>query len=950
MKTSCWLVFSCGLLCFSNRLFAQGALTPPGAPAPTMKTLSQIEPRTLLNDANTPGDAAAIFVINQPGSYYLTANIIGAAGKNGIRIDASNVTLDLMGFELIGVTSSQNGIFASPSTANIAIFNGSATGWPQQGIDMHNAGSVILKDLQAAGNGGAGIIAGSSAMIAGCIVSSNLANGITTGGDGLVKSCVASGNGAGSAGIGILAANRTLISECTADLNRNDGIRVTSDCYLINNHASGNGMGATAAGIHTTGTNNRIDQNQVSSNSGYGILSDGGTGADVVVRNNSRNNILGGFSPASGATFGPLSTPATATSPWANFLAAFNLGVSKAGLGSGTVSSSPAGINCGANCGNNFDAGTIVTLTATANSNSVFAGWSGDATGTGVAVITVDAVKAVTATFDLIPFMLTVNNAGGGTVTSSSGGINCPGNCSANYAPSTTVTLTATPSAGATFVGWSGADSTSGNTATVTMTSARSVTATFSYPVSVANSGGGTVTSVPGGISCPGTCSTNYNYGTTLTLTATPSVGATFMGWIGADSVSGNTATVIMNNARSVTATFAYSLSLSKSGTGGGTVTSSPAGINCGATCTANYNYGTSVTLTATPDASSTFAGWSGAASGTGSATVTMDANRAVTATFTPIQYALTVTNAGGGTVSSSPAGISCSGTCSANYNSGTTVTLTATPNAGATSFVSWIGADSVSGNTATVTMLSARSVTATFSYPLSVANSGGGTVTSSPSGISCPGTCSTNYNYGTTITFTATPSAGATFVGWSGADSVSGNTATVAMTSARLVTATFAYPLSVANSGGGTVTSSPGGISCPGTCSTNYNYGTTLTLTATPSTGATFSSWIGADSTSGNTATVTMNSVKSLTATFSWPLSVSKSGTGTGTVTSLPAGINCGATCAANYAAGTIVNLTATANSGSSFAGWSGAATGTGTANISMNGIKSVTATFTSP
>ena len=69
-------------------------------------------------------------------------------------------------------------------------------------------------------------------------------------------------------------------------------------------------------------------------------------------------------------------------------------------------------------------------------------------------------------------------------------------------------------------------------------------------------------------------------------------------------------------------------------GTGSGTVTSSPSGINCGSTCTANYASGTSVTLTAAPASGSTFAGWSGACTGTGTCTVSMTAARNVTATF----------------------------------------------------------------------------------------------------------------------------------------------------------------------------------------------------------------------------------------------------------------------------------------------------------------------------
>ena len=93
-----------------------------------------------------------------------------------------------------------------------------------------------------------------------------------------------------------------------------------------------------------------------------------------------------------------------------------------------------------------------------------------------------------------------------------------------------------------------------------------------------------------------------------------------------------------MDAAKSVTATFTlvtYTLTVAKAGTGSGTVTSSPAGINCGADCSEPYNSGTVVTLTPTAAAGSTFAGWSGACTGTGACQVTMNAAKSVTATFT---------------------------------------------------------------------------------------------------------------------------------------------------------------------------------------------------------------------------------------------------------------------------------------------------------------------------
>src|SRR5262245_32112399 len=80
-----------------------GDLNPPLGPvAPTLKTLTDVEPRIAISAANTPGDADSVFRITQPGSYYLTGNVTGVAGRHGVEIAANSVTLDLNGFDLAG--------------------------------------------------------------------------------------------------------------------------------------------------------------------------------------------------------------------------------------------------------------------------------------------------------------------------------------------------------------------------------------------------------------------------------------------------------------------------------------------------------------------------------------------------------------------------------------------------------------------------------------------------------------------------------------------------------------------------------------------------------------------------------------------------------------------------------------------------------------------------------
>ena len=395
-------------------------------------------------------------------------------------------------------------------------------------------------------------------------------------------------------------------------------------------------------------------------------------------------------------------------------------------------------------------------------------------------------------------------------------------------------------------------------------------------------------------------------------------------------------------------------LTLSVATVGSGTVSSMPAGINCGSTCTASYTSGQQVTLTASASPGSVFAGWGGACAGTGTCVVTMNVNTSVTATFNQ-PFTLTVSKAGtgSGTVTSSPSGISCGSTCSATYTSGQQVTLTANPAAGS-AFAGWSGACSGTG-TCIVAMNANAAVTATFNpgvtLTVSKAGTGSGTVTSSPSGINCGSTCSARYGSGQQVTLTAIAAAGSAFAGWSGACSGTG-TCVVAMSANRTVTATFSptftLTVSKAGAGSGTVTSSPSGINCGSICSASYASGQKVTLTATVAAGSVFVGWSGACSGTA-TCVVTMNGTKAVTAMFNptFTLTVSKSGTGSGTVTSSPAGINCGSTCAASYTSGQQVTLTASAGSGSRFTGWTGACSGTGKCTVSMTAPLSVGATF---
>jgi hypothetical protein len=161
--------------------------------------------------------------------------------------------------------------------------------------------------------------------------------------------------------------------------------------------------------------------------------------------------------------------------------------------GNGTVASSDKVISCGSKCASNYLAGTAVTLTAKAGSNSTFTGWTGGCAGAALScTVTIADSVTVNALFTAATaggggggggtaqVTLQVSHSNSGTVTSDVAGINCGSTCSAKYNPGTVVTLTATPPAGKTFIGWGNACSGTANTCTLTLNSNLSAQANFS--------------------------------------------------------------------------------------------------------------------------------------------------------------------------------------------------------------------------------------------------------------------------------------------------------------------------------------------------------------------------------------------------------------------------------------------------------------------------------------
>ncbi|MEK6704088.1 MAG: right-handed parallel beta-helix repeat-containing protein [Planctomycetota bacterium] len=327
------IALSLAALVVVGGILSAGPLNPPpGAVTSTYKTLTEVEPRIAVNAANTPGDNDAtpsLFKISQPGSYYLTANITGLAGKHGIEIAASGVTLDLNGFDLIGVGGSLDGIAMSVVNLHtVAVVNGSIRAWQGDGLDFSSTGglSCRLADLRVQGNTGNGLSVGIGSAVTDCVAFSNANNGISTGTGSTITHCSAWGNanaginmglgctitgcntysntlaGINTAGgatitgctvrggnMGISAGHGSTVTACTATLTNGNGISVGDGCTVTGCTAASN----AGHGIYTGGSSgSTIDHCTANSNSGIGInVFQGCSVIDCTVRSNTLDGI-----------------------------------------------------------------------------------------------------------------------------------------------------------------------------------------------------------------------------------------------------------------------------------------------------------------------------------------------------------------------------------------------------------------------------------------------------------------------------------------------------------------------------------------------------------------------------------------------------------------------------------------------------------------------------------
>ncbi|HEX9562948.1 MAG TPA: hypothetical protein VF981_03225 [Gemmatimonadaceae bacterium] len=548
------------------------------------------------------------------------------------------------------------------------------------------------------------------------------------------------------------------------------------------------------------------------------------------------------------------------------------LTVTGAGTGSGQVSSqvglSPA-IGCtvttggtSGTCAAAYYGTQTVTLTASPQGGSFFAGWSGACNGTGSCFVAMNAIRSVVATFDPVgQCTLTLDQTTGGTIALTSGTLT--GDCGRN------VSVTATPSAGYSLGSWSTGGS--ANPLGFALNQDLTLSATFvqQCTLTLNQTTGGTIALTSGTLT--GNC------GRSVTVTATPNTGYSFGSWSSGGSTNPNA--FVLNQNLTLSATFTTGCGLTLNQTAGGSIALTSGTLT--GTC------GRSVTVTATPNPGFSFGSWSSGGS-TNPYTFQLDQSLTLSATFFQ-PCALTLNQTTGGTIALTQGTLT--GAC------GRSVTVTATPGAGY-AFGSWSSGGSTNPNTFLLTQNLTLSATFTPQCALTLVQTPGGTIAltnGTPAGACGRG-----------VTATATPSPGYVFIAWSTGGST--NPITFDLTQNVTLSATFTAQCSLTlnQTTGGSIALTNGTLG--GACGRN------VSVTATPNAGYGFTAW--STGGSANPLTFTINQHVTLSASFTQQCTLTLNQTVGGTI-ALANGTLTGD-------CGRSVTVSATPSAGYNFAGWS--------------------------
>jgi len=351
-----------GAAALSRRTQAGPLAPPPGPIGGTGRTLAEIEPRTPVQ--SLPGNAVAMHVISQSGTYYLAGDVVrSASGRGGIYINADHVTLDLCGFALVGnrglFGGIDSGIEINGSRTGVTVRNGVVRDWPFYGLigyGLRNRFEDLRIDNSAAGGlevfapfslvhrcivqnvAELSISAGHGAVITECVVSGGN-RGITTGEGSLVRDCTVFGaetaieitsgiverctvRGTGVAQArGVVCVQSTRIEGNTVMSCAGAGVVAQRGSTVVNNIVQQCGVGIEASGFGSGGAVgafvNRVQGNTLSANT-VGIRAQ--NGGSMIVGNTVAGSGAQSYAVVAGNPMGTVrSDPAGSTGAWDNF-------------------------------------------------------------------------------------------------------------------------------------------------------------------------------------------------------------------------------------------------------------------------------------------------------------------------------------------------------------------------------------------------------------------------------------------------------------------------------------------------------------------------------------------------------------------------------------------------------------------------------------------------------
>jgi len=290
-------VVSCAVLVLLAGFAWAGPLNPPvGSVTSTYKTLTEVEPRIIVNATNTPGSGSSSFIISQPGSYYLDRNLTGEASKVGITITAPGVTLDLNGFAMLGATGATNAINLNASF--ITVKNGTIRGWPGRGVSFINSAfEHRMEDLTVEANTGRGLELREGAIVRHCQIKNNAGGAVR-----LAFGGVMTDSQVGGPGTLVDLIDGATVDHCVLD---GTGILIQSSSLGVRGNTIKNNTISTSGtgdGIVLSGPNHLVVDNTILGDGTAGSVgisaAAGSTG--LVLRNNIVKNTADNYSLVSG--------------------------------------------------------------------------------------------------------------------------------------------------------------------------------------------------------------------------------------------------------------------------------------------------------------------------------------------------------------------------------------------------------------------------------------------------------------------------------------------------------------------------------------------------------------------------------------------------------------------------------------------------------------------------